>query len=54
MYYTEGGLTSVVLPRALGAWLNKAGLIGWVGSKVINLGELRATMSEVSALTLSV
>lgn len=39
VYYSEGGLTSVVLPRTLGTWLQKMGLTGWNGAQVVDLGE---------------
>jgi len=38
VYYSEAGLTSVVLPGGLGNWLRSLGLWGWAGSKVVNLG----------------
>ena len=38
VYYSESGLTSIVLPGVLGSWLASLGLGGWVGSKVIDLG----------------
>ena len=37
VYYSEGGLTSIVLPGGLGSWL---GSWGWTGPQVIHLGEL--------------
>jgi UDP-N-acetylglucosamine--dolichyl-phosphate N-acetylglucosaminephosphotransferase len=39
VYYSEGGLTSVVLPRTLGTWLQKLGFTGWNGAQVVDLGE---------------
>lgn len=39
VYYSEGGLTSVVLPGAFGTWVDRFGF-GWVGAKVVDLGEL--------------
>lgn len=39
VYYSEGGLTSVVLPKGVGRWIETLGWGGWVGSKVIDLGE---------------
>lgn len=38
VYYSEGGLTSIVLPSAVGRWMNSLGLPGWIGSKVVDLG----------------
>ncbi|KAI9635723.1 putative UDP-N-acetylglucosamine-dolichyl-phosphate N-acetylglucosaminephosphotransferase [Dioszegia hungarica] len=40
VYYSEGGLTSVVLPKGVGRWIETLGWGGWVGSKVIDLGPL--------------
>jgi UDP-N-acetylglucosamine--dolichyl-phosphate N-acetylglucosaminephosphotransferase len=39
VYYSESGLTSVVLPGIVGRWLAPTGL-GWEGSKVVDLGKL--------------
>ncbi|CAD6572102.1 MAG: tunicamycin resistance protein [Tremellales sp. Tagirdzhanova-0007] len=40
VYYSEGGLTSVVLPGGLGSWIHSFGMGGWSGSKVVDLGPL--------------
>lgn len=39
VYYSEGGLTSVILPASIGKVLTSLGLPGWAGNMVVNLGE---------------
>lgn len=39
VYYSEGGLTSVVLPASAGKLLASLGLPGWTGNMVVDLGE---------------
>lgn len=39
VYYSEGGLTKVILPEVAGRWLSQFGFGGWEKSIVVDLGE---------------
>lgn len=45
VYYSEGGLTSVVLPRIVGEWVTKLGFGNWASkTAAVDLGELHNSM----------
>jgi UDP-N-acetylglucosamine--dolichyl-phosphate N-acetylglucosaminephosphotransferase len=46
VYYSEGGLTSVVLPKGVGRWTESMGWGGWAGSRVVDLGESTSDLYE--------
>ncbi|WVW81776.1 hypothetical protein I302_103773 [Kwoniella bestiolae CBS 10118] len=40
VYYSVGGVTSVVLPKGIGGWLSSLGLERWLDGNVVDLGPI--------------